>query len=195
MKIGVDIDGVIINFEKELKVYAELFTFVELNRNIPTDKSEFLVQFRHGWSDKEFEDFGKKYFMEISRRTDFLPGAVDVLKKLKKDGHELIIISARGTIIEEMKDVALERFKKVGLKFDNYYWNQQDKVKVALNEKLDFMIDDNPDHCKKLVDAGIKSLFFRDSGTRELSESDSLFEVNNWGEIYKIITLESKKNG
>ena len=43
---------------------------------------------------------------------------------LKKEGNELIIISARGGMIEEMKDVALEKFEEENLTFNKYYWKQ-----------------------------------------------------------------------
>ena len=32
MKIGIDIDGVIIDYERVLKTYGELYSYIELNK-------------------------------------------------------------------------------------------------------------------------------------------------------------------
>ena len=37
MKIGVDLDGVIYDSEKELRVYSELFEILDLKKNTKTD--------------------------------------------------------------------------------------------------------------------------------------------------------------
>ena len=49
---------------------------------------------------------------------------------LQKEGNELIVISARGGIVEEMKDVAMEKFKEEGISFNKCYWKQDDKLEV-----------------------------------------------------------------
>ena len=68
-----------------------------------------------------------------------------------KEGNELIVISARGGMIEEMKDVAMEKFKEEKILFNTYYWKQDDKLEVAQKENIDFMIDDSYDVCKKYI--------------------------------------------
>lgn len=49
------------------------------------------------------------------------------------------------------------------------------------------MIDDSPEVCKETSEAGIKTIFLRDSGVYGIEPNDYLYEVNNWGEIYRII--------
>ena len=88
--------------------------------------------------------------MELSKHTPLIPGAKDVIDMLQKEGNELIIISARGGMIEEMKNVAIEKFNEEGISFNKYYWKQDDKLEVAKNENIDVMIDDSYDVCKKL---------------------------------------------
>ena len=187
MRIGVDIDGVILNFERDLKARAELFNFIELKRCDETKRDEHFIQLRHNWTDEEKALFVEKYFVSLSKNTPFMPGAVEVLKMLKNEGHKLIIISARGGIVKEMKTVALERFDEVGLVFDDYFWGQSDKLQTIKNEKIDVMIDDNVEHCKTVSDAKIKTIYFRDVDGAKLQESEFLFDATNWGEIYKII--------
>ena len=132
-------------------------------------------------------NFFTKYSVKLSKQTDLIPGAKDVINMIKQDGHELIIISARGGMVPEMKDVAEEKFSQEGLVFSKYYWKQDDKLEVAQKEKIDYMIDDSYDVCRKLSQNGIKTIYFRDKEMKKLEQNENLIEVSNWGEIYRII--------
>ena len=132
-------------------------------------------------------NFINKYFVKLSKQTNLIPGAKYVINMLSKAGHELIIISARGGVLEEMKDVAIEKFKQEGISFNKYYWKQEDKLEVAQKEQIDYMIDDSYDVCKKLSENGIKTIYFRDKEMKKLEKSNNVKEVSNWGEIYRII--------
>lgn len=187
MRIGIDIDGVIIDFEKVLKTYSELYNIVKLHNNKEVDKSEFDIQKRYGWNDEEFLTFRSKYFVKLTQMSNLMPGAKDVINLLKKDNHELFIITARGQLNDEMITIAEQLMKNENLKFDKYFWMQTDKLMVAKEQKIDLMIDDSYDVCKKLSNQGIKCLYFRDKDSKELKENKYLKDVSNWGEIYRII--------
>ena len=134
MKIGLDIDGVILDYERVLKTYGDLYDFIELNKNGIINRNEHYLRNRYDWTEDERMNFINKYFVELSKQTNLIPGAKDVINMLQKDKNEMIIISARGGMIEEMKDVALEKFKQEGLVFNKYYWKQDDKLDVARKE-------------------------------------------------------------
>lgn len=95
-------------------------------------------------------------------------------------------------MIEEMKDIAIEKFKKESLSFNKYYWKQDDKLEIAQKEQIDFMIDDSYDVCKELSSNRIKTIYFRDKEMKKLEQNEYLKEVSNWGEIYRIIKNESR---
>lgn len=193
MKIGVDIDGVILDYERVLKTYGDLYDFIELKKDGIINRHEHYLRNRYNWTEEERMNFVNKYFLKLSKQTNLIPGAKDVIRMLQDDGHELIVISARGGMIEEMKDVAIEKFNKEDIKFDKYYWKQDDKLDIAKKEKVDCMIDDSYDVCKKLSDNGIKSIYFRDKEMKKINPSECLIEVSNWGEIYRCIkSMEMK---
>ena len=104
---------------------------------------------------------------------------------LQDEKHEFIIISARGGMIEEIKDVALEQFKENDLEFSKYYWKQEDKLEIAKKENIDFMIDDNYDICRKMSENKIKTIYFRDKEMKKLEQNQYLKEVSNWGALTK----------
>ena len=193
MKIGIDIDGVILDYERVLKTYGDLYDFIELKKDGIINRNEHYLRNRYDWTDEARMNFVNKYFLKLSKQTPLIPGAKDVNDMLQKEGNELIIISARGGMIEEMKDVAIEKFEEEGIKFNKYYWKQDDKLEVAQNEKIDVMIDDSYDVCKKLSSNGIKTIYFRDKEMKVLEQNENLKEVSNWGEIYRYIKgMQSK---
>ena len=187
MKIGIDIDGVILDYERVLRTYGELYDCIKLKKNGMINRNEFYLRDRYDWTKEEQTYFIDNYFLELSKQTPLIPGAKYVIDLLKKEGNEFIIISARGGIIEELKDVAIERFKEEEISFDNYYWKQQDKLEAAQKEKIDIMIDDSYEVCQKLSSNGIKTIYFRDKDMKELEQNENLKEVSNWGEIYRYI--------
>ncbi len=54
------------------------------------------------------------------------------------------------------------------------------------------MIDDDWKIIKKLADNHVKTLYFRDTNLVTLEENAYIKEVNNWGDIYRIIKRESE---
>lgn len=193
MKIGIDIDGVILDYERVLKTYGDLYDFIELKKDGIINRNEHYLRNRYDWTDEERMNFINKYFLKLSKQTPLIPGAKDVIDMLQKEENELIIISARGGMIEEMKDVAMEKFEEEDISFNKYYWKQDDKLEVAQNEKLDVMIDDSYDVCRKLSSNGIKTIYFRDKEMKVLEQNENLKEVSNWGEIYRYIKeMQSK---
>lgn len=192
MKIGIDIDGVILDYERILKTYGDLYDFIELKKDGIVNRNEHYLRNRYNWTEEERMEFVNKYFLELSKITPLMPGAKTIISMLKKEGNELIIISARGGMIEEMKDVALEKFEKENLSFDKYYWKQDNKLEVAKRENIDIMIDDSYDVCKKLSANGIRTIYFRDKDMKLLEQNEYLKEVSNWGEIYRAIHEEKE---
>ncbi len=193
VKIGIDIDGVILDFERLVRTYAELYDVIELNGNGLIAKDENRFQERYNWDEMELTRFKNKYFVSLSKEAKLMPGVKDVIDLLKRDGHELIVISARGNDYNEMKNVVEEIFKKENLNFDKYYWKQVDKVNIALSEKIDIMIDDSYEICKKMSDVKIETLYFRDKNMKKIN-SEYVIDVSNWGEIYRVINEINIKN-
>ena len=52
MKIGIDLDGVIFDSEKEFRVYSELYDMIDLKQNSKLDNKELKFQDRFKWTTK-----------------------------------------------------------------------------------------------------------------------------------------------
>ena len=67
MKIGIDIDGVILDSEKEFRIQAELYDVIKLKRNSIVNNKEIKAQERYKWSQEEIDGFIKQEFIPVSK--------------------------------------------------------------------------------------------------------------------------------
>ncbi len=195
MKIGVDLDGVIFDSEKLYRVYAELYDILELKRNSIVENREVKFQQRYNWTQEEIDYFFSKYQKEILTDAPFMPGAIKVLKMLKEEGHELIVITARGGTDRKSIDLTKQILKDNNMDiFDKYYWITENKDEICVQEKVDLMIDDSNIKCKSISDRGIKTIYFKDAPNFEMKENENLKTLYNWGEVYRYIKEEMNAN-
>ena len=187
MKIGIDLDGVVIDSETTFRTYEEIFDIEILKGNNLIDRREPKFQSRYNWTEEQENQFIQKYFMNVSNESGLMSGFLRIYKLLKEQGHEFVVITARGGFIPEMKDDAIRLLKENGIEFDKYYWNINDKLEICQKENIDIMIDDDWRIIKQIADNKIKTLYFRDTNLMELEESDYIKEVNNWGDVYRFI--------
>ena len=188
MKIGIYLDGVVFNTEMLWSTYAELYDCIELKRNSVITTNEPRFQERYDWSEEEKNAFLDKY-ADITE-FDMMPGAKQVINMLKKDGHELVVITARGAISNQKEgaSIASQKLEDEGIIFDKYYWKQREKLDICQMEKVDIMIDDNYHICEAIQNAGIPVIYFNSISRKHLEEKEGLKEVSNWGEVYRIIS-------
>ena len=194
MKIGVDLDGVVIDSETTFRTYEEIFDIDTLKGNNLINREEPKFQARYNWTKEQEEEFIKKYFLKVSKESNLMSGFLGVYNLLKQQGHEFVVITARGGFIKEMKDDAIRLLEENNIKFDKYYWMIDDKLEICQNEKVDIMIDDDWRIIKKLADNKIKTLYFRDTNLVKLEENEFIKEVNNWGDIYRYMGEENGEN-
>lgn len=187
MKIGIDLDGVVIDSETAFRTYEEIYDIDILKGNNLIDRREPKFQSRYNWTEEQENNFIKKYLLEAAKESNIMSGFKTVYNLLKEQGHEFIVITARGGFFQEMKDDAIRILKENNIEFDKYYWKIKDKLEICKKENIDLMIDDDWKIAKEISDNKIKTLYFRDTNLRKLEESEYLKEINNWGDIYRIL--------
>lgn len=188
MKIGIDIDGVILDFERTMRTYAELYDLLILGKNGVKDETQFDYLKRYDWTEKEKQQFIDKYLVYATiNSTPIVPLAKEMIELLKAEGHEIFFITARGLLKKETKMAVLQVFQRENIPTDNIYWGVKDKVSKCKELGIDVMIEDNPHKCRLLRDNAIYTLYFRDKNNEFLEESEHLKEVSNVGEICRHI--------
>ena len=193
MKIGIDLDGVVIDSETTFRTYEELYDLAILKENNLIDREEPKFQARYNWTKEQQKDFTDKFFLKISKESNLMSGFIGAYNYLKEQGHEFVVITARGlrtdgTFMKEMEDDAKRVLNESNIIFDKYYWGQADKLNVCKKENVDVMIDDDWKIIEKLSANNVRTLYFRDTNLKKLEENKYIKEVNNWGDICRYIS-------
>ena len=63
MRVGLDIDGVILDFERVMRTYAEMYDLLILNKCDVINDNEFDYLKRYVWSEKEKKAFIDDYLV------------------------------------------------------------------------------------------------------------------------------------
>ena len=132
MKIGIDLDGVVIDSETTFRTYEEIFDIDTLRGNNLINKEEPKFQARYNWPNDVEKEFIEKYFLKVSKESNLMSWFIGVYNLLKSQGHEFIVITARGGFVKEMKDDAIRLLEENNIKFDKYYW----KVNLKENKYI-----------------------------------------------------------
>lgn len=188
MKIGIDLDGVVLDSETTFRTYEEIFDVEVLKGNNLIDREEPKFQERYNWTKEQAQEFIDKYFMKVSRQSNLMSGFVAVYNLLKSKGVEFVVITARGGHVKQMKDDAERILNEENIVFDKYYWQINNKLEICQKEDIDIMIDDDYRIIEQVSSNKIKTLYFRDTNLKKLEENEYIKEVNNWGDIYRYIS-------
>ena len=188
MKIGLDLDGVVIDSESTIRTYLELYAIDKLNGDMIVNREEPKMHERYNWDKAQEDYFINNYLLRCSQESSIMSGFKTIYKKLKEQGHEFVVITARGGYNEAMKTDALRILNEENIDLNKFYWHTNDKLEACKKENVDIMIDDDWKIIDKLSKNGIKTLYFRDTNLKSLPENEYVKEVNNWGDIYREIT-------
>lgn len=196
MKIGLDIDGIILDFERTMRTYAELYDLLILRKNGVKNSRQFDYLKRYDWTDEEKKNFIDRYLVYATiNSTPLIPLVKEMLELFQLEGYEFLFITARGLLKKETKEAVIQVFQKNNIPIDNIYWGVKDKVSKCDELGIDIMIEDNPSTCKLLRDNKIKTLYFRDKDNERIQNGEFLTEVSNVGEICRyIFTSNGFKN-
>ena len=184
MKIAVDLDGVVFNSEMYFMAIAEIYDSMVLGKNSILKSDEPRVQKKYSWNKDELDGSIRRYVN--SEDFDVMPCAKIVIDALRKK-NELYVISARGQFNSDEIAIAKKKLKYAGIEFDKYFFGHLDKNEIVKQNNIGVMIDDRYDVCESLSKENILCLYFRMAGRKILSQGKYLKEVNNWGEIYRIL--------
>ncbi len=184
MRIAIDLDGVVFNSDMYFMAMGEIFDCKVLKGDHMICPDEARVQEKYSWTKDEIEEYINNY----SCATDFaiMPCAAIVIDEIKKD-NEVIFVSARGQFSEEEITIAQNKLNEIGLVADKYFWCCTDKAEFCRDKKIDILIDDNYSVDILLKNTEVIFIYFYMAGKRKLPSRDKLYEVHNWGEIYRIL--------
>ena len=175
MRVGIDIDGVILDYENVMRTYARFYNKYILKKEV-IDEHRFNYLERYNWNDEEKKEFMKLFSKHATITSPLIPYAKEGLDHLKSLGCKLIAITSRGSINEESIDYVNEKLKMHDIVFDKICWKSTDKVETCKENDIDIMIDDNIKICESLNNKGIVSIYFNTEG----STSEQFMSFSSW---------------
>lgn len=194
MRIGIDIDDTITNSSDVFIEYAKKYN---KDNNIlhKIDNTILDTEKSFGWKKEDQIYFLNKYLKEILQKVNPKPNSIEVINKLKNEGHEIYFITARSD--KEIND-SMFKLTENWLKQNNYEYNfliteSKDKLNSCIKNKIDVFIDDSYSNCKLIKDSmTIPVLLFSTRYNLNVKD-DSLIRVNDWFEIYNYLNKEVLK--
>lgn len=190
MKIGIDIDNCISNFDDTLlKEYLKHDKELR-NTGIINENPEYLRGGMFDWTEKEEKNFYDANIEKFAKSLKPLENSPYYIKKLKEDGHEIYIITGRNNgEYANPYELTEEWLKQYDIIYDKLVltdaYDKHAKTVVCLENNIDLMIEDSTRTSLDLKNNGIKVFTMN---TRYNQKEQTLDRVSNWKEIYEKIS-------
>ena len=181
MRIGIDIDDTITNtWEDFMPILSETY-------HIPIDE----IKYGPAYYDAVKELVTLEEYLAMSKESEHIlfkvklkPDVIDVLNRLKQDGHNLIFITARGAEYSDPYERTKEYLDNHNVPYDKIIVRAFQKGQVCQEEKIDLFIDDNIINCQNVKQVGIDVLLME----ALFNKKDKEFtHVENWNQVYEYI--------
>lgn len=192
MKIGIDIDGVLnsqYNFciDYGTKYCNELGKFKLENVNVIDTTDMFL------WGEDIAHQFWEKYRKELVTTLPAKKYASEIIKKLKEQGNDIYIITARendddwfaDSIKNDVEKITKEWLNKNEIYFDKIIFGVKDKGTCCKENDIEYMIEDDPRNIRMLV--GNTNVIIFDYPYNRGEEFSKITRAYSWYDIFNKI--------
>ena len=187
-RIAIDFDEVLFPLFTEYTRYYQK----KVNRPVKVPlKHPYCFGTAIGTSDDEAQEKLQEFFRsEEHRKLTPIAGSQRVIEKLKSDGWEMSLVTARPTTASHETEYLLEKFfPNVFQKFiycnghTSYY---VPKYKVCEHLGAKWLIDDNYKHCLECLDVGMGVVNFVGNPVYPWCDETKI-SARNWDQVYDFI--------
>ncbi len=193
MRIGVDIDGVLIDLERFELDYGSKFC---LENNLPVIlKKKFVDDEVYDLTDEQCAKFWETYLEYYAKEYKARDFASQIIHKLREEGNEIYIVTGRneegltGESYGKMKEFVSKWLEENKIEYDRIIYTEGSKLPYCIGNYIDVMIEDNPKNTVE-ISSKIPVLCFNAMYNAEI-EGENIKRVYSWYEIYE--KLEKKK--
>ena len=189
MRIGIDIDNVISNFD-EMLLETYLIHDKELrNTGIINPNAKYIRTGMFDWSNEEELSFYKDNIECIAKKLNVKEKAKEYIDRLHNDGHLIYIITGRDNgEYSEPYNMTKKWLDENNIYYDNLIltdaYDIHAKSLECLKNDIDIMIDDSVRICSDLITSGITSILMDTPYNRKIN----IKRVKNWEEFYEFVS-------
>lgn len=190
MRIGIDIDGVLMDIERFIVDYGTKFC-MENNLPINIKMGEYdeckMLNIEQEQAIKFWNEYLVYYATEYSPR-EFAP---EIIKKLKEEGHEIYIVTGRNDYglpeeyVGKMREITEKWLKDNNIYYDKMIFTEGSKLPYCVGNYIEMMIEDW-DKVAKEVSTKIPVLCFNCKYNESL-QGENITRVYSWNDIYQKI--------
>ena len=154
MNIGIDIDGVLTDYERQVIDYGSKMC-AEENWSTNIDSSKYLEINKFNWNKEQAEKFCERYFIKYLTESPVRAFAPEVIEMLKKEGNNIYLITARydGEMPKgyygKMQSLTKAWLDKQNIKYDKIIF-EREKLQPCVEHQIDVMIEDSPENIQNL---------------------------------------------
>ena len=184
MRIGIDIDDTITNSCEVVEYYINKYdSDYSDNQHLIKNLGNILRGFL---ADEITQKFFLDHSKEMGMKIQIKENAKEVIDKLREEGNEVIIITARSNKFYQNAQEFCEEYLRVNnINYDKLVTGQTFKLDACINENIDLMIDDAVDTVEAINNYGIKTILFNSKLNKD--KETSIKRVSNWLELYNEI--------
>lgn len=197
MKIGIDIDGVLTDIEEWQFAYASKFYYQAYGKEMRQYKAYDTAEMFQQTKEKDTL-FWKEYLEDYVTNYPARLFASEVLEKLKEQGDELYIITARvygkekTDRGEKMRKIVRDWLSQYHIPYNHLLFTEGDKKEICLREKIEVMIEDSPQNIESLSQE-IPVICYH-AEYNEQCIGNNIITCYSWYDIYaKIQEMKKKK--
>ncbi|MEE0092435.1 MAG: hypothetical protein UFD82_02785 [Bacilli bacterium] len=189
MRIGIDIDNVISNFD-EMLLETYLIHDKELrNTGIINPNAKYIRTGMFDWSNEEELSFYKDNIECIAKKLKVKEKAKEYIDRLHNDRHFIYIITGRDNgEYSEPYNMTKKWLDENNIYYDNLIltdaYDMHAKSLECLKNDIDIMIDDSVRICSDLITSGITTILMDTPYNRKIN----IKRVKNWEEFYEFVS-------
>ena len=193
MRIAIDIDNVISNFNETL-LHEYLLHDKELrNSGIINKKAAYIRKGMFDWNEVEETNFYKNNIERIAKKLCVIEGAKEYIDKLHYDGHIIYIITGRDNgEYTEPYNMTKSWLDNNSIYYDNLIltdaYDKHAKTKECLEHNIDIIIDDSVRICSDCIENGITTVLM----DTPYNKYSNIQRVKSWKEFYRYVSNYKK---
>ncbi len=193
MRIGIDIDNVISNFNDVLLNEYLLHDKNLRNAGIINKNADYIRKGMFDWNEDEETNFYKNNIERIVRKLGVIEGAKEYIDKLHNDGHIIYIITGRDNgEYQEPYSMTKSWLDDNHIYYDYLIltdaYDKHAKTLKCLEKNIDIMIDDSVRICSDCIENGIETILM----DTPYNKYSNIKRVKNWEEFYKYVSNYKK---
>ena len=195
MNIGIDIDGVLTDLERETIDFGTKMC-IEENWPITIDLSKYWEVEAFGWTSEQADKFWNKYLVEYVTQSPARRFAKEIISKLREEGNNIYIITARDEngmppeYYGKMQQLTREWLERYEIEYDKLIFaKDSEKLEKCLENNVDIMIEDSPRNVRN-ISSKVKVIKFDCQYNKDVIGSN-IINAYSWYHIYRIIKENS----